>query len=68
VSYAVPQAGHVSLKLYDITGSLKTTLANGFCPAGNYTSRVSAERLARGIYIMKLETASRSETQKLIVE
>jgi len=68
VSYSLPRAGNVCLKLYDVSGKLVTTIASGFANAGSYTSHLNARELARGIYVLKLETDSYSATQKLILE
>jgi hypothetical protein len=70
VSYSVPKAGNVSLRLYDVTGKLVSTLASGYRPAGNYAYRLSptAYRLSAGVYLLKYETAGEHTTQKLIIE
>jgi hypothetical protein len=68
VSYSLSRAGKLSLKLYDVTGALVTTLRTGFAAAGNYTANLDATRLSHGIYLMRLETENESTTQKLILE
>ncbi|MBD3287109.1 hypothetical protein GF359_10635 [candidate division WOR-3 bacterium] len=37
VHYSIPHAGHVSLKVYDASGSLIKTLVNSYRPEGNHT-------------------------------
>ena len=68
ISYSVPQAGNVSLRLYDVAGKLVTTLAQGYTQAGSYTTSVSAAKLASGIYLLKLNCDGNVTTQKLILE
>jgi hypothetical protein len=68
VSYAVPKSGNVSLRLYDVTGKLVTTLANGYTTAGNHNAPVNAEKLASGIYLLKFESDNYTTTSKLIIE
>jgi hypothetical protein len=68
ISFALPKAGNVSLKLYDVTGSLVMTLANGYADAGSYSTQVNSTKLAHGIYLLKLATDERTITQKLILE
>jgi hypothetical protein len=68
VSYAIPKSGNVSLSLYDVTGKLVTTLANGYTTAGNHSALVNAEQLVRGIYLLRLETNDYHTTEKLIIE
>jgi hypothetical protein len=68
ISYSVPQAGNVSLRLYDVAGKLVTTLAQGYTQAGSYTTSVSAAKLASGIYLLKFNCDGNVTTQKLILE
>jgi len=68
VSYAVPKSGNVSLSLYDVTGKLVTTLANGYTTAGNHSALVNAEKLASGIYLLKFESDNYTTTSKLTIE
>jgi hypothetical protein len=66
ISYALPTATNYSLKLYDVTGQLISTLASGNRSAGSYT--LTTQTLARGIYVLKLATNNTTTTAKLIVE
>jgi N-acetylneuraminic acid mutarotase len=68
ISYSLPQAGNISLKLYDVSGKLVTVFRNGYDDAGSYLTNLDATELARGIYVLKLETESHTTTQKLIIE
>jgi hypothetical protein len=68
ISYSLARAGSVTLGLYDVTGSLVTTLNQGYRAAGSYTTMIDATRLARGIYVLKLEAENASATSKLIIE
>jgi hypothetical protein len=68
VSYSLPVAGDVSLKLYDVTGKLVKTLVGGRTTAGSHTTGISAGKLANGIYVLKYENESRTLTSKLIIE
>jgi hypothetical protein len=66
ISYSLPTAANYSLKLYDVTGQLISTLASGNRNAGSYT--LTTPTLARGIYVLKLATNNTTNTAKLIVE
>jgi hypothetical protein len=70
ISYSLPIPGEVSLKLYDVTGKLVTTLASGHHPAGSYSYSLLTTHysLVSGIYLLKYEAAGERTTQKLIVE
>jgi hypothetical protein len=68
ITYALPKPGRVSLKLYDVSGRLVTTLANGYTPTGRYVTNVYSRDLACGVYMLKLESADFRATRKLILE
>jgi hypothetical protein len=68
ISYMVPRAGPVSLRLYDVTGKLASTLVAGQQGPGSYELLTEPSALARGIYVLKLETPGTAATSKLIVE
>jgi uncharacterized delta-60 repeat protein len=68
IRYSVPAATNVSLKLYDITGALAKTVCNGRVQPGRYTANLSANGLARGVYILKLQSDACSLTRKVVIE
>jgi hypothetical protein len=68
VQYAVPKAGNVSLKLYDMTGRRAAVLRDGWCESGRYTANLSAKGLACGVYVLKLESDASSLTRKVVIE
>jgi immune inhibitor A len=68
ISYSLPKPGDVSLKLYDVTGKLVTTLASGYHTAGTSSFIVHRSSLSSGIYVLKLETETLTATSKLIIE
>jgi serine protease AprX len=68
LSYSLPLSGKVSLRLYNVTGSLVTTVSQGSAGAGNYTTTLDATKLAKGIYVLKLVTENSSTTEKLVIE
>ena len=72
ISYPLPTPGNVSLKLYDVTGKLVSTLVSGYHPAGSYSSRLAAnssqQKLAAGIYVIRLDNEGYTATGKLIIE
>jgi YVTN family beta-propeller protein len=72
ISYTLPKSGNVALRLYDISGQLVSTLVSGYRPAGSYSSQLTAsspqQKLAAGIYILRLDSEGNTTTQKLIIE
>jgi hypothetical protein len=55
VSYSLPKAGNVRLKLYDISGKLVATLRSGYSPAGSSSFIVHRSSFSAGIYVLRLE-------------
>ena len=69
VRWMVRRPGDVSLKLFDVTGKLVCTLAEGYRSAGSYSLLVSRPRLAgSGVYLLKLKSDGQSATLKLVVQ
>ena len=67
ISYALPKASHVTIKVYDILGREVTTLVNEEKNAGNYNAQFSAGKLASGIYLYKMQAGNFQETKKLLI-
>ncbi|MBM3322960.1 T9SS type A sorting domain-containing protein [candidate division WOR-3 bacterium] len=68
VSYTMAQPGRVSLKLYDISGKVVSTLRSGSARAGEYRQRLSSAGLASGVYLLRLETEAGTTTRKVTIE
>ncbi|MCX6843131.1 MAG: T9SS type A sorting domain-containing protein [candidate division WOR-3 bacterium] len=68
ITYSLPEAGDVSLKLYDVTGSCISVLRAGRVPAGEYSTRLDASKLSRGVYVLRLDADGFSRTRKLVIE
>jgi hypothetical protein len=68
ITYSLLKAGNMTLKLYDVTGTLVTTLVQGYHTAGSSSFTIHRSSLACGIYLLKLETETATTTSKLIIE
>ncbi|MFN3560323.1 MAG: T9SS type A sorting domain-containing protein [Chloroherpetonaceae bacterium] len=55
ISYQLPTASNVSLKVYDVLGKEVMTLVSGRQAAGSYTYTLNASNLASGVYFYKQE-------------
>ncbi len=67
ISYAIPQSGLVTLKIYDIGGREIQTLIHEIQPAGSYTFDFDAKGLASGVYFYRLEVDDHlSEIKKMM--
>jgi hypothetical protein len=67
VHYSLPKAGNISLKLYDVTGKLVSTVARGYVDAGSYAATINSHLMASGVYLIRFETNTTHIAQKLIV-
>jgi hypothetical protein len=70
ITYSLPKPGRITLRIYDVTGKLVATLADGFAKAGIHTTLLGAHDhapLARGAYILQLTTGGGTAIRKLIV-
>jgi hypothetical protein len=67
ISFDLPSAGDVMLKVYDMLGREVATLVNEARPAGRYAERFDATGLASGVYLYRLTSPSHSATKKLVL-
>jgi len=57
---AIPEAGHVSVKVFDLSGSLVEVLANDFYTSDTYTMTWNANNLSSGMYVIHAEFNGKS--------
>ncbi|MCK7523212.1 MAG: T9SS type A sorting domain-containing protein [Ignavibacteriales bacterium] len=67
IYYQIPQAGFVSLKVFDILGREVATMVNEEKPVGNYEITFSGQGLPSGIYFYKLNAGNFSSVKKMIL-
>jgi photosystem II stability/assembly factor-like uncharacterized protein len=67
IQFAVPEAGPVSLRIFDVTGRQVATIANGFYAPGTYTVSFDAGNLVSGVYIYRLEANGQSVARTCVV-
>jgi hypothetical protein len=64
IRYAVDKSGPVSLKIYDITGRLVTSvLDNVPVDVGEHAVRVDMDRFASGVYMYVLQAGTQRQTK-----
>ncbi|MBN2425254.1 MAG: T9SS type A sorting domain-containing protein [Calditrichaceae bacterium] len=64
IEYSIPEAGHVSLKVYNTLGQLVATMHDGYQKAGKYQATFNANNLASGVYIYRLKVNDVSISKK----
>jgi hypothetical protein len=67
ISYQLPAAGKVTLKVFDILGKEITTLVNEEKTAGSYKVNFNGGRLGSGVYFYQLRSGSFIQTKKLVL-
>ncbi len=69
IKYAIPQAEHVTLKVYDEVGREVASLVNANEEAGSYSVEFAAGnmQLASGIYFYRITAGNFSEVKKLLL-
>lgn len=67
INYQIASPGKVSLKVYDLLGREVATLVNEEKAAGNYKATFNAMNLPSGVYFYRLQTATYSNTKKLLL-
>lgn len=67
ISYDVPQASNIEIRVFDITGRLVKTLVNEFKNPGKYSITFEAANLASGVYLYQLKTNSFSAVKRMLL-
>jgi hypothetical protein len=67
ISYELPQASCVTLKIYDMLGREVSTLVSELESAGKHQIKFYAEELGGGIYFYKLIAGEFSKTAKMLL-
>ncbi len=65
ISYSLPEANFVTLKIYDMLGREVATLVNENKPAGKFEVEFDASKLSSGIYVYKLVAGHYQITKKM---
>ncbi len=67
ISYDLPTADHVVLKVYDLLGKEVATLYNGNQNAGTYNVLFDASKLASGVYFYQLKAGDYTSIKKMVL-
>lgn len=65
ISFVLPEAGAVSLSVYNTSGALVQNILNKRLSAGEHTVRFNASNLPSGVYLYRLDTPGGSRTRKM---
>ncbi len=67
LEYTLPEAGKVTLRVYDVLGREVATLVDGRKEAGRHTVRLATDQLSSGVYFGRLTAGKQHRTQKMTV-
>ena len=67
INFAIPKAGFVTLKIYDILGREVNTLVNESVKAGNYSVEFNGTALSSGVYFYRLISDNFIDTKKMML-
>jgi len=67
ISYKLPTANYVSLKVFDIQGREIATLVDGYRSAGSHEVTFDGSGLASGVYIYRLEADNQHWIGKMVL-
>lgn|GEM_PF-2497415 len=65
IRYSLPTPGHVTVKVYDVTGRLVQTLVNKEQEAGDYSVQFDGTSLSSGTYLVQLGLGELIKTMKI---
>src|SRR5690606_11187773 len=67
IRYQLPENAHVKIEVYDILGSLVSTLINEEMEAGYHSITFNAGSLSSGVYFYQIKSSEFTATKKLIL-
>lgn len=67
IEYSIPNGSFVTLKIFNVTGSLEKTLISEYQPSGNYLVEFNADGLTTGIYFYQLSTGDFISTRRMVL-
>jgi photosystem II stability/assembly factor-like uncharacterized protein len=67
IKFSLPEAGNISLKVYDRLGKEVNVLSEGFRAAGTYEINFDASSLTSGVYFYKLVSNNIAMTKKMML-
>ena len=67
ITFTIPEAGEVTLAVYDVTGRTAAYLAEGYYVSGVHTISWNASEQTSGIYFLRLQYRNRNYISKLLL-
>ena len=67
LSYGMPEAGNISISVFDVTGRMVTELVNSNIEAGNHTTVWDAQFASAGVYLVRMESSNFKAVRKIML-
>jgi len=67
LTFGMPEAGDVSINVYDVAGRLVQNVMKGRMDAGTHVAVVNGRNLAAGVYIIRMESTDFSVSHKMML-
>ncbi len=67
IKFSIPNAEHVSIKVFDVLGREVATLMNTEMRAGTYTVKFGSGNLSSGLYIYRIQAGNNVVTKKMML-
>ncbi|MCZ6775576.1 MAG: T9SS type A sorting domain-containing protein, partial [Ignavibacteria bacterium] len=67
LSYQIPQAGNVTLKVYDVLGREVVTLVDEHQVQGRYAVKLDGRNMASGVYFYRLQVHDFVAVKKMLL-
>ena len=67
MTLSVPEAGNVSVQVYNVMGQVVATLASGYMDASTYNLTWDASNASSGMYLIKMVVDNHIAMQKIML-
>jgi hypothetical protein len=67
ITFSIPKAGHVTLKVFDILGNEVATLFDGFKTPQTYSIKFDGVGLPSGVYLYSLNALGENQVRKMVL-
>ena len=67
ITFSIPQSSHANISVYNVEGRFLETLSQLYYFPGKYILTWNADEYSSGIYFIKLDTDSHTQSYKLII-